>query len=707
MSAGVLAQWICLASSMMTGALALVTFAPPSRSVARVAFAAGMLLLALESTLALLSSQASQPSVAAAFQNWRVLLGALAAPTWLAFSLHYARSGNAPAAAGWRAVSLIAFLVPIGVFLAPGDLVLVGSSVAGQLPQGLALAGKTLYLNGFSFLVSVVVLANLQHTLRASTGIMRWRVKFLLLGLAIILLMRLYSTGFSVIRQEWSFSLDLAQSLAWLVAGVLIVWSLARLGLSEVEVYPSRRMIVSATSASLVAAYLLTAAIVGWAVSRSTSNAAAIIPALVLLAGAPVVGLLLLSDRMRQRMVLFFSRQFSRPLYDYRTIWQTFTERVASASNTSEYCRLGTGFVSETLSALSVTVWLLDARRQLSFGGSTDLTSETARQLLSPGSIPKEVIETLSGQEGVLDLDDPEAGWTDVRSRLFSSQFKEAGGHRLCVPLRPGQELVGLLLVGDRVGARAYSHEELDLLHTFGGEIGRGLLNLRNAAHLAAAREMQAFQTMSAFVIHDLKNTASTLSITLQNFRKHIGNPEFREDALQTVSGCVSHLNEVVKSLGILRHQLRVEPQEIDLNQLVRETLAALGGDRSVNVTTTFGPIQTVRVDPAQMRKVVTNLVLNARDAVRGDGRIEVSTGLRDARTVELTVQDNGCGMDGDFVEQRLFRPFSSTKKRGLGIGLYQARMIVEAHQGRIDVQSRLGSGSSFRVLLPLNGNSQ
>ena len=111
-------------------------------------------------------------------------------------------------------------------------------------------------------------------------------------------------------------------------------------------------------------------------------------------------------------------------------------------------------------------------------------------------------------------------------------------------------------------------------------------------------------------------------------------------------------------------------------------------------------------MDEGQMQKVVTNLLLNAKEAVGKDGEIAVETGQQNGCAV-LAIRDNGCGMSPEFVSKSLFRPFQTTKKTGLGIGMFHCKAIVEAHQGRIEVESEQGKGTTFRVLLPLPGGSE
>jgi len=174
---------------------------------------------------------------------------------------------------------------------------------------------------------------------------------------------------------------------------------------------------------------------------------------------------------------------------------------------------------------------------------------------------------------------------------------------------------------------------------------------------------------------------------------------------LRGISNTVAHINGLIERLSLLRKEITVQAIESDLNELVSEALKGLEeGQRSeggVPVVKELRPLPRVLVDPAQIQNVVVNLVLNARDAAGPTGQIHVETSRRDGWAV-LSVADNGCGMSSEFVQHSLFRPFQTTKKKGIGIGMFQCWTIVEAHRGKIEVDSELGKGTSFRVLLPL-----
>jgi hypothetical protein len=187
----------------------------------------------------------------------------------------------------------------------------------------------------------------------------------------------------------------------------------------------------------------------------------------------------------------------------------------------------------------------------------------------------------------------------------------------------------------------------------------------------------------------------------LENLPTHFDNPAFRQDAFHGIGSAASRINDLINRMNALRHELRLQPAKLDLNLVVTEALANLNGTLATKLVTKFDQVPTILADRQQLQSVFTNLVLNARDAVGTDGRITVET-TRNGDWVALSVSDNGCGMTEQFMKNSLFRPFRSTKKKGLGIGMFQSKTIVEAHNGKIQVESELGVGTTFRVMLPL-----
>src|SRR4030095_2416229 len=298
------------------------------------------------------------------------------------------------------------------------------------------------------------------------------------------------------------------------------------------------------------------------------------------------------------------------------------------------------------------------------------------------------------------DLEKAKGYYAEVLRQISFSQFRTEG-NPVCVPLCAGSHCMGLAILADRVGGTPYTVEELDLLKCMGDQIAVGLLNLRLTDEITRGKELEAFQAMSAFFVHDLKNAASTLSLTLQNLPAHFDDPLFRQDMLRGIGQTADRINAVISRLSALKH-LELNLAEVDLNLVVDDALKALNGTANIKVLKDLRLQPKVRLDRDQFGSVITNLLLNAREAVGPQGEVRIETMQNDNWAV-VSISDNGCGMSQAFLKSSLFRPFHSTKKKGLGIGMFQSKMIVEAHRGRITVDSEAAVGTTFRVMLPLN----
>jgi len=258
------------------------------------------------------------------------------------------------------------------------------------------------------------------------------------------------------------------------------------------------------------------------------------------------------------------------------------------------------------------------------------------------------------------------------------------------------------MTLGEKVFYELLSFEEMELIKTMADQAAAGLLNLRLSERLRQSQELEAFQSMSAFFMHDLKNLASKLSLVTQNLPVHIDNQEFRKDALKTISQSVTKINTMSSRLSLLSQKLDLNFTQTDLHDLVAETVLDTKDYVLAPISQNLDTVPPLFIDHEQIHKVLENLLMNAYDALGENGQITVTTRVHD-KWAKISVHDNGCGMSKEFMEKNLFRPFQTTKKQGMGIGLYHCKTIVEAHNGRIEVESEEGKGTTFRVLLPLN----
>ncbi|MEA3213071.1 MAG: hypothetical protein QOE70_6128 [Chthoniobacter sp.] len=657
-----------------------------------------MLVFAGEGLLQGLSIRATRPEDLVWWQSCTLVAKSIGPGVWLAFSLVYSRGNYREFLRRWRVVlAFVAILPPLIALLCFRGLISPVHSAPSPELIWLALSAPAKLLNALILISVLLILTNFERTFQAAVGTMRWRVKFLLLGLGLIFGARIFTRTQTLLFSGQDLGLVDIETGALLIGCVMIGVAHLRRGLSEVDVYPSHAILQNSVTFVLAGCYLflvgVLAQVVKWLGGSSTFQ----LQALIILAGVAGLGVLLLSERLRQRVKYFVSRHLRRPHHDFRQVWRRLTERLASASDTTDSCTAATQMISETFNALSVTVWLLDEQQHWVLGAST---SEKGDKAPSAGIAAHEVsdLADLGQRVEPFDLEEVSTTWAGALRAATSQQFSER--RRLAVTLRAGQHILGVVVLGDRVYRMPYTLEEFELLRCLADQLAATLLNLRLGQDLAFAREMETFQTMSAFFVHDLKNSASSLNLMLQNLPQHFDNPEFREDALRGLERTTAHINGLIARLSSFRGQLELNIGRVNLNDLILEAIAQMG-PRPVAITQDLQLAEPVRLDREQIKSVVINLMTNAHEATPPGGRISIRTEKRDGQAI-LTLTDDGCGMAADFLRKSLFRPFQTTKKKGIGIGMFQSRMIVEAHQGRIQVSSEPGQGSTFRVLLPL-----
>jgi putative PEP-CTERM system histidine kinase len=694
---------LALFAGMFSAALAAAAACRKQRSLATACFAAGMLIFALESLWGAIGNEALLPERAAFWETLSLVAKSFLPGVWLAFSLTYSRANYRDFLVRSRWLVIGAFLIPMLSLAAVSrpffSVVAYDSPVDGW---GLRFNEPAKILNVLILVSTVLILTNIERTFRAAVGTMRWRIKFLVLGLGVVFGARIYTQSQALLFSEYNPSQFIVETIALLIGCALIAVAYVRSGFSEIDVYPSRAVLHTSATVLLTGAYLFIVGVLAQIVARFGGGASFPIAAFVVLLGVVALGVLLLSDRARQSLQLFVSRHFKRPQHDFRQIWARFTQTLSVALDETALGATASRAISETFGALSVSTWLLDEQRERLIRISSTADGEQVRNEHLTSSITEEELSSaeLSKSSRPFNLGGAKEKWARDLMVKSTGQFR-SGGSPLCVPLVGGEHWLGVIVLADRVRGLRYSAEEMDLLKCIGDQVAASLLKLRLTEEIMARKELEVFQTMSAFLIHDLKNAASTLGLMLKNLPTHFDKPAFREDALRGIGSAANRINDLINRMNAMRHELCLEPVELDLNLVVTEALANLNGTLATRLVTRFDQIPKISADRQQLQSVFTNLLLNARDAVGMNGRITVETTLQ-GQWVALSVSDNGCGMTEHFIKNSLFRPFRSTKKKGLGIGMFQSKTIVEAHHGKIHVESDLGVGTTFRVMLPL-----
>ncbi len=689
--------WIAGGLCLLIGFVAVLL---RPRSAVSWCFFAGMALLAAER---MLEQRAAAAHSAEAVLKWLGLsmwVNAAFPGFWLAFSLMYARGNAAEHVRRWRWILVVAFLVPPAVMAGVIGPVLVHAVGEEGDVFRFAAAGKACLMLVLILILGVII--NLEKTFRASVGMSRWRIKYMFLGLAMIFGVKIYTLSQMLLFSAYDPALSRLATLGVILGCGLIAIGHFRSGFGEIDLYPSRTVLQGSLTILLAGGYFLVVGVLAQLVTMMGGMASFPAQALVVLLGLVGLTVLLLSDRFRTGLQRFVSRHFQRAEHDFRKIWTEFTKRTSSVLDETTLAVNAAEVISENFQVLGVTVF----RASMDPPALHCLSSTERQRTQTHIDLDASAMAEIRALGQSFNLEDPKNAWADVVRKTCPTTF-DHGGDRLAIPLVASEQLVGLVILADRVNGVPYSHEEMDLLACIGDQLAGAFLNHSLTEKVLQAKELEAFQTISTFFVHDLKNAANSLNLTLQNLPIHFDDPEFRVDAVKTVGRAVERINQMILKLSSLRHELQLHRQPCRLDLLCAEVLDDLDPEMR-NGGVIHRDLQVVpecRLDPEAIHSVVTNLVVNAREAMVGKGDIHVATRTENGRLI-LAVADEGCGMSAEFIKNQLFRPFHSTKTKGLGIGMFQCKKIVEAHQGSIGVESSPDQGTRFTILFPLTPES-
>jgi len=419
-----------------------------------------------------------------------------------------------------------------------------------------------------------------------------------------------------------------------------------------------------------------------------------------LLAAMTVAAMVLLpSERARSWAKVKLAKHLFEHRYDYRTEWLRFTETLGS-----------TGSGARALGERVIKAFgdILDSPGGLLLGMDAAGSITTASSWNWPGRNPggvqlagcRDFWAALESSGRIIELDALRGGWARAEDRALGVPDWMLEDRRAWVgiPLIHRDQLFGLVLLAAAEYRRALDWEDFDLLRTAGRQAASSLAEAQGQEALSNAQRFDEFNRRFAFILHDVKNLVSQLSLLTRNAERHADNPEFRADMVATLRSSVGKMNELLARLSpqAQARAQRAEPQP--LRSILSSAIAAKRGDHEVRLL--GDTTQWAVVDAAGLEQAVGHLVQNAVEASPRHEPVTVRVSAAGGE-VRISIADKGCGMDGDFIRNRLFQPFVSTKPEGFGIGSFEARALVAAMGGRLVVDSTPGVGTEFSIFLP------
>lgn len=523
----------------------------------------------------------------------------------------------------------------------------------------------------------------------------RWNAKPVCLGLCCVFAFDIYLYAEALLFGHFDADAFSVRGAAHAMAIPFLFVAARRSTNWMVKLQVSRTAAFYSATLILAGAYLLFMAAIGYYVRYFGGNWGRALQLGMLVAGLSFLGMLVFSGAMRSWLRVFVGKHFFSYRYDYREEWLRFTAMLSSKRSPQEMGEQIVRGLAKMVESPAGSLWTHN-------GADGEFSQSAAWN--SPRSTEAEAADSslcafLQVQGWVIDLDEFRASPKRYGTLALPTWLLGTPNGWLVVPLLAGDELQGFVVLARPLTPISINWEVLDLIKTAGRQAAGYLAQMQATEALLEARKFEAFNRMSAFVVHDLKNIVAQLSLMLKNAERLHDNREFQQDMLLTVESSLEKMRRLMLQL----REGATPPggsRGVELAPIVRRLVATVTAQGRTLEVTELDRLAT-RGHDDRLERVVGHLVQNALDATLADGRVWIAV-TRYSGQVQLQVGDTGVGMSEEFVRNKLFRPFNTTKHSGMGIGTYESFQYIRELGGTIAVDSAVGRGTVVTVLLPL-----
>ncbi len=553
-------------------------------------------------------------------------------------------------------------------------------------------AGIVVY--GVHLGLAVLGLVLVERLLRSSAPHARWAVKPLCLGLTGIFGFDLFYYSDATLFGRQDLNIWVARGIAHALVLPFIGIAAARNPLWTIEMHLSRDAVLRSSALLVSGLLLLAVAAAGYFLRYVGGELGNALQIEFLFAALLVFALAVFSGSFRSKLKVFVSKHFFAYRYDYREEWLRFTRTLSADSSPQGIQQRSIHALADLVESPAGALWLAHGDQSFRPSARWNMSAVNAVEPVD-GSLGRFLERT----GWVIDLAEHASAPERYRDLSIPEWLVSLPGAWLVVPLPAPAGLVGFVVLVTARASIKIDWEVLDLLKTAGRQAASHLAQIQLTEALLEARKFDAFNRMSAFVVHDLKNLVAQLSLMLRNAERHRSNPAFQRDMLMTVGNVVERMNKLMLQLRTGARPVE-QPRSVDLQSVIRSACAAKSDQNaSIDMDLAVGIYGVGHMD--RLEHVIGHLVQNALDATTGRGRVSVRL-RRDDNTAVIEVTDSGVGMTPEFVRDRLFKPFQTTKAAGMGVGMYESAQYVTGVGGQILVDSTPDVGTRVRVVLPL-----
>jgi putative PEP-CTERM system histidine kinase len=585
-----------------------------------------------------------------------------------------------------RAVALVA--VALLASLALSDALPFARALGLETPR--AAFGVRLGLAVFGLML-------VEQLIRRTEPQERWSIKPLCVALAGVFGFDLFLYADSMLFGRIDAEIWAARGIANALVIPFLAVATARNRGWTVEMHLSRDAVFHSTALVVSGAFLFAIAAAGYYIRYVGGDWGRVLQIELFFGALLCMAVVATSGRFRSKLRVFVSKHFFSYRYDYREEWLRFTRTLSTEGAFLGVHERVIRAIADLVESPAGMLWLqtegggiqMSARWNLPAVGAVERTDGSLASFLDKTSWVIDVTECASAPDRYPGLILPE----------WLASIKDPW---LIVPLGSGAGIGFIVLTTPRTKIEL-DWEVRDLLKTASQQAASYLGQIRATEALLEARKFDAFNRMSAFVVHDLKNLVAQLSLMLRNAERHRNNPEFQRDMLSTVENVVEKMNKLMLQLRVGSSPLE-NPRLVDLGAVVRRVCASKASHKPPIHVAATSPVVAFGHEE-RLEHVLGHLLQNAIDATADGGGVSVQL-QREDRFAVIEVADTGIGMSAEFVRERLFKPFQTTKKAGMGIGVYESVQYVSGLGGKILVDSAVSAGTRVRVLLPIGDSA-
>lgn len=478
-----------------------------------------------------------------------------------------------------------------------------------------------------------------------------------------------------------------------LLAWVLMGYAVLRHRLLNRRVFVSRKIVYASVAPLAFGLYLMVLGLIAFFIRQFGLPFSFVLQWFLVVGGVVFLALMAVSGRVRNRVKYFISTNFYNNKYEYRDEWLAFSRRLQDAGTETEVVDAFHRILSRSLFTNVIAIWTGGAREGYRMVLHRGIQAEDPASFWISPDDP--LIERLSkNRYAHFARGGTEAG--EKKEPPLPAPLSDAG-LVLFAPFSVGEDLVGLVGVGPEFTGGRYGPDDFDLLEALGTQAASAVVSARSAQALAEARRQEAWDVMSAFILHDVKNAASMLSLIRQNAPSHMDDPEFQADLLESIDHALARMDKVRNRLDALKQEVAPAWRELELKPLLSGECGRLERRlQGMTIQVECPEGWRVRSDPDILGTILENLTLNAMEA--GASRVRVAVENSGNSGPVLAVSDNGPGIPEELLPDGLFEPFRTTKSTGTGVGLWQAHRLAAAMGGELSAENAEGGGAVFTL---------